>query len=214
MALYHIRTLFMLLAMGLALLLFVRMRGRKGSVFLIIGLITALALPTEALGYWTTLHHVNNALLYNIFTWVEFLALIFMVHTQRPQWRTTLASVGALGTAVLIVVAVQTGAHQQMYIESIVVMALLIALTLGALLWSLANTSVVALHRVPEFWVFMGLLLYFGALPPVVTLARAVAEPTIATTLWTIVPLLCAMRYILTAYAYWMAERRPLSEHG
>lgn len=214
MALYHLRTALMLLSISIALVAFARMRSPRPRAFLLTGLIAVLALPTEALGYWTTLRHINNSVLYNVFTWLEFLVLLAMVHAQHPLWRNTLVGVGVLGTAVMAVIASHAGTLRVILIEGIVVMALLLALTLGALLWSVANTSVVPLHRVPVFWLFMGLLLYFGALPPVVTLARAVSDPSIATTLWTIVPMLCILRYLLTAYAYWKTERQAVHEHG
>lgn len=214
MALYHFRTALMLMAIGLAVLLFMRIRSPRPKVFVFIGLVAAIALPVEMLGYWTTLHHFNNAPLYNIFTWLEFLLLVAMVHGQRPLWRNTLVCIALLGTVVMVVSWFRVGTLNILFIEGIVVMALLLALIVGALLWSVANSSVVPLHRLPQFWSFMGLLLYFGALPPVVTLARTVTDRTMATTLWTIMPVLCALRYLLIAYAFWMAERRPGTDHG
>lgn len=209
MNLYHLRTALMLTAMVVALVELIRLRGTRNKTFLVITLITAMALPVEALGYVTTIQRINNAPLYNLFTWAEFLLLLYMIQTQRPHWTKVLSATAILGSIALILAWTWAGSITVIFIEGIVVVSLLLALLLGALLWSLANRSVDPLHRVPGFWLFMGLLLYFAALPPVVALARTVDNPTMATALWTIMPVLCTLRYLLTAYASRLQRRQP-----
>lgn len=76
-------------------------------------------------------------------------------------------------------------------------------------------SSEVALHRVPSFWLCMGLLVYFSALPPVVLLAVTVGkeDPTLSVLLWTIMPVLSGLRYLLTILANRMQSRTPIA-HG
>ena len=73
------------------------------------------------------------------------------------------------------------------------------------------------LHRLPLFWLFMGMLAYFGGTPPVVGMARFVyaRDEMLVLVLWTIVPVLCTMRYLLAAYACWsLASPSRSAAHG
>ena len=87
--------------------------------------------------------------------------------------------------------------------EGAVVIALVLALLTVAFLVDLARQSEQVLQRVPVFWLFMGLLVYFGGLLPVVGLVRVlyVQFPELAARLWTILPVLTVVRYLLAAQA-------------
>ena len=93
-------------------------------------------------------------------------------------------------------------------IEGALLIALVLSFTLMATLWDLANTSERRLGNVPEFWLFMGLLLYFGGMMPVVGLVKFIfdEDPAVAKRLWMILPVLCTLRYALTAYACHLAR--------
>lgn len=213
MSLFHFRTAFMLAAIALALLVLALLWRNAPRAFRLVGAVTVLALPLEVLGYWSTLHRTNNAPAYNTFAWVEFLLLLLLVRDQRPRWRSAIGAVAIIGTLAMALAWYTAGTLQVMFIEAIVVCSFLLALLVGGVLWTMANTSAEPLYRVPQFWLFMGLLLYFAALPPVVMLARTVTNSTMATTLWTIMPVLCSLRYLLTAYAT-LRMHRALPAHG
>jgi hypothetical protein len=84
-------------------------------------------------------------------------------------------------------------------------------------MWHLARTSSVALHHVPVFWLFMGLLLFYGGLIPAFAMIRFVfrTDQSMADLLWTIPPILTSLRYLLAAYACVLLVREGRSGyHG
>lgn len=213
--LFHVRSVIMLVAIALALATYLVMPRPRPLAFRVIGLITALALLIETSNYLMSLRQLNNTWVYNSFTTVEFLLLLFMAWRLRPGWRNWLVVGALVGVGAMVLNATSVSPLSAMLIEGIVTLSFIAALTIGALLWSLAMRSTVALHRAPEFWLFMGLLVYFSALPPVVLLAWTFREkdPLLVTTLWTIMPVLCILRYLLAAYANRL-QGRTRSAHG
>jgi len=216
MSIYHIRSAFMILAIGLMLAAWWRIPPPRPRAFLLMGVIALLALPLEIAGYITTLKHINNSWAYNLFTWLEFLLVLALISVQQPRLRNVAIVFGALGTTAMAWDCSVADPSTDMLIEGITFMSLLLALLLSIALWNMASTSTVALHRLPEFWLFMGLLLYFGGLLPVVAMARYVytKDTALVTVLWTIVPLLCALRYLLAGYACWALARQRRMEQN
>lgn len=213
--LYHVRTVAGLSIMGVALVSFLLIPRPRPVVFGIVGLITGLALVMETSSYLMSLFHRNNNFLYNLYTTTEFLLLMWMVHHERRNWRGWLLVGAAAGILAMALNAAMADPLGDLLIDGIVILSLLAALTIGALLWSMAMRSEVALHRVPAFWLCIGLLLYFSALPPVVTLASVVSrkDPALSLMLWTIMPVLNILRYLLTAYANRLQAKAPVM-HG
>lgn len=202
----------MLLAIGLTVLLSWRIGRGKGSVFIWLAMIASLAFPLELYGYITTLHERNNTMLYNLFAAAEFLMVLLMLRAWHPGWTLRLLLAGAIGLAGAAWNLLQLSSPDEMLVEAIMLFALLITALLALALWRMANTSTLPLHRLPEFWLFMGMLLYFGAMPPVVAMARYIwnVDFELATLLWSLVPALCTIRYFLAAYACWLQRTRPL----
>lgn len=210
-----VRSFVMLGAMALALVTYLLIPRPRPFLFSIVGLITALALITESASFAMTFHHSNNNWIYNTFTLLELLLVLRMVEHERTTWRPWLVAGGALGIGAMAVNAWISSFLDVLLVDGIVAMSLIAALSVGALLWSMAMSSEVALHRVPSFWLCMGLLVYFSALPPVVLLAVTVGkeDPTLSVLLWTIMPVLSGLRYLLTILANRMQSRTPIA-HG
>ncbi|MBL7951136.1 MAG: hypothetical protein JNM62_05400 [Flavobacteriales bacterium] len=206
MLLYHLRTLLMLAVMLLALVQYLRTAAPRPPGIKLLGLLTAIALVVEVGGYLTTLRLWNNSVLYNVFITTEFCILLQALERQLPRLRKTFRAIGLLGIAALAAVLIgrRGDLWSALLSENIALFALLLAVAAALALWHVANTSSVPVQRVPLFWIGMGLLLYFGALSPVVILAQVVrsADPLMAAMLWTIMPVLCALRYLLTTYGF------------
>lgn len=214
MLVYHIRTLLLLAALILAITAWWRIPPPRGRSFNCAAAVTFLALPLEAFGYISTLFQYNNSSYYNAFVLVEFILVVSMVYSDRlrtPGFGFTVAG----GVTCFLLNLSFVDPRAEMLIEAIVATSLLLAVTIFHHLWRLANTSQLPVHRSPTFWLLTGTLLYFAGLPPVVTIARFVyaQDTSLAAKLWTVVPLLCALRYIMIAYAFHLArqERRPSS---
>ncbi len=214
-SLFHARSILALVVVALALFTFTSIRGPKPFVFRVVALITAMALVVESVGYLLTFVHVRNVVLYNSFTLIEFLLVLTLVLHERRAWRNYLIVAAVVGCAAMAWNATLTPFDGRLFVEGIVTLSLIAALAIGALLWTMAMRSEVALHRVPAFWLYMGLLLYFSALPPVVTLASVISkkDPALSLMLWTIMPVLSILRYLLTAYANRLQAKAP-AIHG
>lgn len=215
MILYHIRTLLTLAAIGAALLLFFRIPQPRSRLFRLVGVLCTAALAVELYGYATALPHQLNVLAYNAFILLEFVLVLVMVRVQQSGWKWVLLAVALIGISGFALNAFHVDPRKDMLFEGAVWLAFLLASVLCALLWRMANNSTEALHMVPAFWLFTGMLLYFIALPPIVGLARYLRtlDLEMASTLWTIMPLLCMLRYLLAAYACWLQRGRQRPEH-
>ncbi|MBK8531072.1 MAG: hypothetical protein IPL64_04165 [Flavobacteriales bacterium] len=93
--------------------------------------------------------------------------------------------------------------------EVILGYAIVLCVVSLAVLWSIANTSDRALQRVPEFWIFMGLLLFFCGMIPVIGLIRFIFydDPHLAAQLYHIMFVLIILRYGIDIYACLLAAR-------
>jgi hypothetical protein len=215
MSLYHLRTLLVLAAIGLALIFFLRLPKPRLPLFKWMGLLTALTFVVELFGYLSALSHSTNVPVYNAFVFAEFAMVLIMVRAQHPGWKRPLAAVAVVGLVGFACNAWLVDPAHDILFESAVWLSLLLSGVIGALLWRMANTSDQDLRKVPAFWLLTGMLLYFIALPPIVGLARYLRtlDLEMASTLWTIMPLLCTARYLLTAYACWLQGGRRRAAH-
>lgn len=215
MTLFHIRTLLMLAAIAAAFVLFLLMPKPRARVFRLAGLLTAAAFVTELYGYVSGLSHLTNVAAYNAFVVVEFVLVLLMARAQQPVWGRALAAVAVLGIAGFACNALLVDPLQDMLFEGTVWLSFLLACVLCALLWRMADTMNQDLRAVPAFWLFTGMSLYFIALPPVMGLARylRVMDMELASTLWTIMPVLCTARYLFAAYACWLPRSRKGAPH-
>lgn len=215
MTLFHLRTLLMLSAIAAAFLFFLLIPQPRSRVFRLGGLLTAMAFATELYGYVSGLSYQNNVIVYNAFVLVEFVLVLQMARVQQPGWSKWLVGAALLGVAGFACNALLVDPLQDILFEGTVWLSFLVACVLCALLWRMADTMNQDLRHAPVFWLFTGMGLYFIALPPVMGLARylRVMDMELASTLWTIMPLLCTARYLLTAYACWLQGGRRRAAH-
>jgi len=207
---------FMVLVMSVA---FVKLMGIpkgqwKPSTVLVI--LVGLALWVEASGSYLSYRGENNSMLYNVFLPIEFVLVLGVLLRIRPQWRITWAVslvVGLLGIGYCYVKGYGKGF---IVVEAALVISLILSVGIMATLWSLADRSTRALAKVPEFWLLVGMLLYFGGMVPLIGLTRSVFEldMALAKRLWMIAPYLCIMRYAFTAYAAILAQRSGPNADG
>ncbi|HRD54098.1 MAG TPA: hypothetical protein PKY96_15775, partial [Flavobacteriales bacterium] len=151
----------------------------------------------------------TNVPLYNTFVVVEFVLVLLMARAQQPRWSKAMAVVAVLGIAGFAFNALFVDPRKEMLFEGTVWISFLLACVISALLWRMANTIGQDLRTVPAFWLFTAMGVYFIALPPVIGLARSLrADLHLASTIWTIMPVLCTIRYLLAAYAFWIEGNR------
>jgi len=170
----------------------------------------SLGLATEVLARLVNHMATLNSIVYNLFLPLEFLLLLWLVNRFRPRWRNSLVAAAVLGCLVMLVVGFLQDPMQFILVEPILLISAIMTIVLMAALWSLANTSEEPLQKVPEFWLFMGLLIYFGGMVPCVGMIRFVfrQDADLAARLVLVLPLLCIARYAFTTAACLMQARR------
>lgn len=215
MSLFQFRQSLELLVILTTLIAWWRIPPPRDRVFGVLAAITALAFVVEVAGTACASRLVNNSILYNTFSWMEFIAVLVLIYLHDVRWRASLLLGGIIGTAGVVWCAWMYDPFTFLLTEGILIMALVLALLLLAVLWQMARTSSVPLHRVPEFWLFMGLLVYYGGLTPVVGVIHYVFtdDQALANQLWSIMPLLCILRYLLATFAC-VLKAREARAHG
>lgn len=210
------RSLLMILMIAVALVAVLRVPRGRWRLSGVLALSIALALMVEVTGLGLVRSGSTNNVLYNTAATLEFLLLLRVVHLFRPRWRTSLLVAAMLGVLAMGICAMLYNASAFLLIEGILILAVILCITLMAALWSLANTSEERLHHVPEFWLFMGLLIYFGGMIPVIGMIRFVfqQDQQLAARLYVIMPYLCIARYAFTAWACLLARRTTNGPHG
>jgi hypothetical protein len=205
----------MILVMVVAYAMLLRVPRHRWRLHGLLHASIGLALVVEVVGRVMASNSMNSIALYNLFLPVEFLLVLGMVAQVRPAWRWRLVAGAAIGLAGWAGCWIMTRSLSFLLIEGALLISLVLSFTLMATLWSLANTSERPLARVPEFWLYMGMLVYFGGMMPVVGLVKFIfdQDPLVAARLWMILPVLCMVRYALTAYACRMAAKELSVDH-
>ena len=212
-----VRTLIMLAVMILAFVAVLRVPRGRWSLTGLVGLLTGLAIAVEVGARFLVLSGSSNNILYNVFIPLEFLLVLLLLYRVRPRWRAFWvagASVGLLGAGLSYGLGLS---NDFLIVEAALLVSLILGIGLMAVLWDLANTSDRSLAQLPSFWLFMGLLLYFGGMTPVLVLIRFIfdQDQALAGRLWQIAPVLCVIRYVFTAFAAVVATRVPNElQHG
>ena len=200
----EIYRILLLLSMGTALAFWMRIPAPRQPAFRVVGLLIGAGTLVELIGAALALHSVNNNALYNGYTLVDCLLALWICYLLVPE-RALVVGIGAA----LVVGAMawdffDQGADPHLFLDrGIVLSAVVLTLVLMAVLWQLAQTSAVPLHQVPGFWLFMGLLIYFGCMSPILTIIDRVyaQDHALAQRLYQIMPVLCITRYAITAFA-------------
>jgi|GEM_PF-676277 len=180
---------------------------RPNALFRWLGALTAIALGIECVALWLAMRHIPNVTIYNTFDLLEFVMVLAMVNAMYPRWSTMLALVGAAGTLAMGICLWSNSGLTFLLTEGIVAMYIPLTGVCLAVLWKLALSSRIPLQRVPEFWLFLGMLAYFGGVPPIVGAERYLYmnDHALAQRLYSIIPFLALVRYVLTAVACSMA---------
>ncbi len=208
------RSLALLVTAAFALWQWSLVPAPRRSLFGRSGLLMGVAIILAAIGMVTTLYGVNNSLLYNLFSLFEFLLILSMLTLTMPAWRGLVGVACAAGVLAMLGNAWVDNPVDFLLTEGILLMALILSVLLLAVLWRLAETSDDPLPRVPEFWLYMGFLLYYGGLIPVIGMSRYLyaENPALANRLYVIMPVLCILRYVLTALSCRKEAQRILRD--
>ncbi len=201
--LYHIRTLAVVALMAYTLWAWWRIPTPRRPVFQAFGGLAWLALLLELAGYGTTLAKMNNSWMYNLFIPLELWLVARMVVASAMRLRPLAWTCATIGTVAMVAVAYWSDPRAFMLIEGILICALMASVMLIAALFNMAARSETPLQRDPAFWLLMGMLPYFAGLLPTIGMAHLLfaEDRDLVHTLWSIIPGLAFLRYLITAYA-------------
>lgn len=179
-----------------------RIPAPRPPLYQLLGVLSCLALVVETYGTITAFQRMNNVVAYNTYFIAEAIAVPAMVYTQRPAWRTWTIATAVFALGVLAWDVHRIGFTSLPLNTALVIYSVVFVAMLMALLWHQANTSKEPLQRMPAFWVFMGLLVYFTGLLPVMGTLPMVYQhdPKLAALLGRAMPILAALRYLLAAH--------------
>lgn len=172
----------------------------------------SLAIATEAAALVGMFYFMANSIVYNCCTPLEFFLLLWLIHRFRPHWGMALGVAAVIGCIAMVVDGFFQNPMDFVLVEGVLVISALLSIILLAALWSVATRSDIPLYRVPEFWLFMGMLLYFGGMVPYIGMIRFLFQrnPVLAEQVAVLMPLLCIGRYALTGAACIMQYKRSL----
>lgn len=199
------------LAFGCGLSVHRPRRPYFSALLLLLGL-DAIA---ELTAYSISRQGLHNTVFYNVFVVLEFLLVLRMLAILRRggQWPFIItALLGLLGWCWSWS---RWKSLDFLLTEGVSVASLLICLWALVLLWQFSEESDVPLSKKPEFWVLTAMLVFYGALFPIIGPLRLLYEdsPQLAYYLYTIVQILSVARYGLIGYGCILEARagRPLS---
>lgn len=159
-------------------------------------------LLAEVYGTCTTLQGLRNTTFFNAIAVLEFLLVLRLLATFRPgrKWPFTITAV--LGLAGWYWSWSRWKSLDFLLTEGVAIASLLLTIWTLVLLWRLSEESRTPLAKVPEFWVLTALLVFYGALFPIIGPLRMVYRdsPQLASYLYTIVQALSVVRYGLIGY--------------
>ena len=207
----------MLAAMAVALFFWLRIPRPKGSVLNLLGVVILLALPLEIYGYFSNMREVNNSPVYNFFGLVESLLILAMMRALRPQWTSWFLIGAMIIAASFILDLLAIPAMDFLFFEMVLVISLVLSVASMAMLWSMAQECDVALLRQPMFVLVMGHLVYFAGMVPIMGMFFFIYQQDqfLAADIFRIVPALCVVRYLFSAYACRLqAHQRNIPAHG
>lgn len=206
----HFASILVVLSVLAAVVLWWRIPAPRRPLFIRLGVMLHTVLALECYGLWASILCINTSPIYNAYQLPELMLVLGMGWSVLPRGRGWYLAAAAGG-----VVAFAAGIHFHggldfLLVESVLVLAALQAVLCTRVLWHLADQGSEPLLRMPAFWVFMGLLVYFGGVVPAVGTARWLNahDPTTGFALWSLVQWLAIARYALTCVAC-AKEARP-----
>lgn len=166
----------------------------------------------EIFGGCTAAQGIRNTLFYNVFIFLEFLLVLRLLMTLWPGSKWAVATTALLGMGGWAWSWSRWQSLDFLLTEGIAIASLLLTIWIVVLLWRLSEESRTPLAKVPEFWVLTALLVFYGALFPIIGPLRLLYEgsPQLAKYLYTIIQVLSLVRYGLIGYACILeARKRP-----
>lgn len=192
-----------------------RIPGPRGPVFGPLVVLLGIESVVECVGAYTSTQGIRNSPIFNAYVLVEFVLLLWLVFRLRPQWRTALGAALVMGVGVWALSFWRRGNAHFMFTDAIMVISLLLAVFFLVLLWQLAETSDEPLTRRSHFWLFLGLVVYFGALFPIIGPLEYLwaSYPALTRNLYVVITVLALTRHVLTGVAV-VTERRHRQPHS
>ncbi len=195
-------------AIGIALWQWILLPSPRARFFVALGIIIIAAFALEVYGGITSVLIINNNLFYNLFGLAEGLLVLWLVGTLRPNWKWPLIAGGVL-LAMAFAANVHIRGIHTLLLEMVLLNAFVCCLFLMSTLWWLAQNSTVPLQKLPEFWILLGLLLYFAGIVPTIGAYEFIyRDRALGEKLFLIVQGMCIIRYLLTAYGCNLARKK------
>lgn len=199
----------------ISVVLWWRIPAPRRRLFAILGPLLHASLVLECYGLWSTIDCTNTSPWYNGYQLLEFGLVLWMGWLVLPRGRVWYGLAAVAGVLAFAAGIHSYGGLNFLLVESVLVLATLQAILCVLVLWHLADQGSEPLLRMPAFWLFMGLLVYFGGVVPAVGTARWLNthDPDTGFALWSLVQWLAIVRFVFTAVACAM-ERRGALHHG
>jgi len=158
----------------------------------------------------------NNVILYNYYVLFEFLTLHILFYIAIPKLKYVFITSLVLGLVVMLGLSIYQNGWDFLLTEGIMILAFIVSVISFLSLWHMAQKSIVPLYQVSEFWLFMGFLVYFGGIIPVMGMMRYLYadSPELTTKLYGIINVVAILRYLLTALACHKERLRVLQMNG
>lgn len=206
----HFASALVNLSVWAAVVLWWRIPPPRRPVFVRLGALLHAVLVLEAYGLWASIQCINTSPYYNAYQVLELALVLAMSWDVLPRgrgWYATAALAGMLAFALGIHFH---GGLDFLLVESVLALAGIQAIVCVRVLWHLADQGSEPLLHMPAFWLFMGLLVYFGGVVPAVGTARWLNahDPNTGFALWALVQWLAITRYALTCVACAKEARR------
>ena len=196
------------IAIAIALWQWALLPRPRSRFFVMLGILIAAALATEVYGGITNWLVIYNNVVYNLFGQIEAMLVLYLIGQLRPNWKWALIAAGALFIGVFITNVIVRGTIHILMLETVLLNAFVLSVLLMSALWWLAQHSAVPLQKVSEFWILLGLLVYFAGIVPTIGGYEFIFRNwNIGHKVFHIVQGLCVIRYLLTAYGCHLARR-------
>lgn len=176
-------------------------------------LLLACASIMELYGAVVALCGGNNTLVYNVYIVVELVLLLGIIGRTGPPHPVRSWSLGALGLGAMLADLAYTRDPHFLLTHGIVAIGCLLTVELVLRLWWLSEHSMEPLHRVPVFWLMIGLMFNFAAAIPLFAFLSYISRThgDLAYPLYRIVLLLSLVRYALIGKACLMERSARIS---
>ena len=191
-----------------------RPRDRYGRA---VGLLLLLAFGVEVICFELARRGVNTTAIYNSYLVLEFGLLLGLVGLGRPDRRGALVLSGGAGLTGVVYGLLRYRSLDFLLTEGIISMCLVVTGWSLVVLWDLARTSDEVLWRLPRFWLFMGMLIYFGGMVPFMGMLRFLytEDPQLSRLLYQIITFVALLKYLFASWAALRArQQRGWAEHA